>query len=62
MESKTTTPKKIAELKLAPVGSYLAPSKQEAYDGGFHISATGDKRKKGKRVVSKRSALQNFSC
>ena len=62
MESKTAKPKKIAELKLAPVDSYLAPSKQAAYDGGFHISSAGDKRNKGKRVVGKRSALQNFTC
>ncbi len=62
MENKPKTKTNFAELRLAPAGSRLSTAKvQGTYDGGFHVSAAAN-RKKGQRIVGKRSGLQNFTC
>lgn len=63
MESKTKKPAKQTELTLAPAGEPLTDIKNEStYDGGFHVAPVKTTRLPNQRVISKRSALQTFTC
>lgn len=50
----------VPELSLLPAGDFETPElKDENYDGGFHIQSTAAS---SNRIISKRSALQEFTC